>query len=56
MNIPVGINNRSIGCSVTGFVRFALRSMPAEPSVAYSGKGLEDWLMIRTLTFDIPQI
>src|SRR4029453_7638447 len=52
-NMPVGTRNLSIGFNVSGDSSCALMSMPAAPSVAYSGKGLLELLMIRTLIFDI---
>ena len=47
MNNPVGINVRSNGCSVTGSLRLARRSMPAERPVAYAGSGCADWFTMR---------
>ena len=42
INSPVGIRFRSKGCHINGSKRLALRSIPAEPAVAYAGNGFED--------------
>jgi hypothetical protein len=48
MNSPVGTIVLSSGFNVTGSAIFALRSIPADFSVAYAGVGKEDLFTICT--------
>lgn len=51
---PVGISFRSIGFNVTASVKSARKSIPEEPFVAYSGKGLLEVFTMFTDNFDMP--
>src|SRR6478672_7350420 len=53
INKPVGIKTLSSGLMVTVSLRSALRSIPEESAVAYSGRALLDLFMILTLINDM---
>src|SRR6478752_1555779 len=52
-NKPVGTATLCKGSKTKGSSKCALISIPEEPPVPYDGKGLEEWLIIRTVIFFI---